>query len=109
MVYESKSDDQLIEKNKNIDKDFELKINQTFIDTIDLRGHKVDEALNILEKFIDDAYIAGISKIKIIHGAGKGKLKDFIHKHLKGDKRVKKFKSGDIREKGGSYYTEVEF
>lgn len=84
-------------------------VEESRIDSIDLRGQKVDEAISLLEKFIDNAYISGIDKIKIIHGSGKGRLKEFIHNYLKTDKRIKKFYLGDIRERGGSYYTEVEF
>lgn len=108
MAYESIDDENL--NNQENRKNFcNLKINEDQLDIIDLRGYKVDDAISILEKFVDDAYISGVGKIKIFHGSGKGKLRDFIHNYLKTDKRIKKFYLGDAREKGGSYYTEVEF
>lgn len=108
MAYES-IDDENLDNQENRKNFCNLKINEGQLDFIDLRGYKVDDAISILEKFIDDAYISGIGKIKIFHGSGKGKLRDFIHNYLKTDKRIKKFYLGDVREKGGSYYTEVEF
>ncbi|MCX7771109.1 MAG: Smr/MutS family protein [Proteobacteria bacterium] len=107
MIYESIKENHAVKKDNNrfsqvsgIEKEFSI---------IDLRGYKVDDALAELEKFIDNAYLSGINKVKIIHGAGKGRLKEFIHDYLKRDSRIKKFSTGDLREKGGSYYTDVEF
>lgn len=107
MVYESSNEEKIMNINNNSYLSFSVE--ESRIDSIDLRGQKVDEAISLLEKFIDNAYISGIDKIKIIHGSGKGRLKEFIHNYLKTDKRIKKFYLGDIRERGGSYYTEVEF
>ena len=75
---------------------------------IDLKGLKVDEAIRLLDKFIDNAYLSGLDKIKIIHGAGKGRLKEHILNYLKKDRRVKKIKPCDYSVKGGGYTTEVE-
>ncbi len=107
MVYESWGEKNT--KEISVSNNFTFSIQNINIDSIDLRGKRVDEAIAMLEKFVDNAYISGIGKIKIIHGSGKGKLKEFVHNYLKTDKRIKKFYLGDIREKGGSYYTEVEF
>lgn len=108
MVYESIEAEKLNNENtkKNI---YNFSIQENQLNSIDLRGQKIDDAISILEKFIDNAYISGIGKIRIIHGSGKGKLKEFIHNYLKTEKRIKTFYLGDVREKGGSYYTEVEF
>ncbi len=75
---------------------------------IDLRGKRVDEAINILDKFIDRAYLSGAKKVKIVHGAGEGKLRENIHGFLKSNKAVSSFSIGNIKERGGSYYTIVE-
>jgi len=75
---------------------------------IDLKGLQVEDAIRLLDKFIDDAYLSGLDKIKIIHGAGKGRLKEYILNYLKTNKRVKKINPGDYTVKGGGYTTEVE-
>ncbi len=75
---------------------------------IDLKGLKVEEAIMLLDKFIDDAYLSGLDKIKIVHGAGKGRLKEHILNYLKTNKYVKKINPCDYSVKGGGYITEVE-
>ena len=49
---------------------------------LDIRGKMVDQALPILDKFIDDAHLVGLPFVRIIHGKGTGALKEAIHKHL---------------------------
>jgi DNA mismatch repair protein MutS2 len=49
---------------------------------LDIRGKMVDQALPILDKFIDDALLTGLPFVRIIHGKGTGALKEAIHKHL---------------------------
>ena len=49
---------------------------------LDIRGKLVDQALPILDKFIDDALLVGLPFVRIIHGKGTGALKEAIHKHL---------------------------
>lgn len=49
---------------------------------IDLRGKMVDQALPILDKFLDDALLVNLPFVRIIHGKGTGALKEAIHKHL---------------------------
>ncbi len=49
---------------------------------IDLRGKMVDQALPMVDKFLDDALLAGLPFVRIIHGKGTGALKEAIHKHL---------------------------
>ncbi len=75
---------------------------------IDVRGKKVDESIALIDKFIDRAYLSGARKVKIIHGAGTGKLRENIHSYLKTSPVVTGFSLGDLKERGGSYYTLVE-
>ncbi|MCX7990509.1 MAG: Smr/MutS family protein [Proteobacteria bacterium] len=78
------------------------------IPEIDVRGKRVDEALGLIDKFLDRAILSGLDRIKIIHGAGLGKLRESIHLFLKESSVVSSYKLGDAKEKGGSYYTVVE-
>lgn len=74
---------------------------------IDLRGHHADEALLEVEKYLDDACLAGLTRVRIIHGKGTGSLRSAIHKQLRGHNRVKSFRLGEHGE-GGLGVTVVE-
>ncbi|SHE91725.1 endonuclease MutS2 [Caloramator proteoclasticus] len=74
---------------------------------IDLRGQTVDEALYNLDKYLDDAYLAGLNLVRIIHGKGTGALREGIKQALRKHHYVKSMRSGDISE-GGSGVTIVE-
>ena len=74
---------------------------------IDIRGMMVDEAEMTLGKFIDDAVIAGLSQVLIIHGKGTGALRKGVHAYLKGHRNVLSFQFADINE-GGTGATVVE-
>ena len=65
---------------------------------LDLRGCMVEEALLLLDKYIDDAQLAHLSKFTIIHGKGTGALRAGIHRHLKSLKTVKEFRIGAYGE-----------
>jgi len=67
---------------------------------LDLRGLYADDALLEVEKYLDDAYLAGLTKVRLIHGKGTGSLRTAIHKHLKGHRRVKSFRLGEQGEGG---------
>lgn len=58
---------------------------------LDLRGKRVVEGIDAVDKYIDDAIISGVSKFRIIHGMGTGALKNAISKFLKEDRRVISF------------------
>jgi DNA mismatch repair protein MutS2 len=74
---------------------------------VNVIGMRVDEALPIVDKTIDQAIVQGINKIEIIHGKGTGRLMKAIREHLKDHRWVASFKSGDIA-KGGTGITIVE-
>ena len=73
---------------------------------IDLRGMTVDEAIGELEKYLDDAMLAGATHVRIIHGKGTGALREGIHDYLHGHRYVSDFHLADLSE-GGAGATEV--
>lgn len=58
---------------------------------LNLIGKTVDEALSILDKYLDDAYLAHLGQVNIIHGFGTGALRNAVHGHLKKTGYVKSF------------------
>lgn len=75
---------------------------------INLLGKTVDEALAELDKYLDDAYLAHLSPVRIVHGKGTGALRAGIHNYLKRLKYVKSFRLGAFGE-GDAGVTIVEF
>jgi len=65
---------------------------------LSLRGIRVEEALDMLEKYLDDASLAGLSSVCIIHGHGTGALKGAVRNYLKDSPYIKKFRSGEDGE-----------
>ena len=75
---------------------------------VNLIGMTVDEAIPVLDKYLDDAYLAHLPKVRVGHGRGTGALKAGVHKHLKKLKYVKEFRLGDFGE-GDTGVTIVTF
>lgn len=67
---------------------------------LDLRGRYAEEALLEVEKYLDDAYLAGLSRVRLIHGKGTGALRLAVHKYLSGHHRVKSYRLGEQGEGG---------
>ena len=67
---------------------------------IDLRGQNSEEALDNLERYLDQAYLVGMPFVRIIHGKGTGKLRQVIREALKGHPYVKSFEEGGDKEGG---------
>jgi len=67
---------------------------------IDIRGMMVDEAEQVCAKFIDDAQLAGLKQVLIIHGKGTGALRQGVHEFLRHYHSVEKFTLADIDEGG---------
>lgn len=63
----------------------------------------------VLDKYLDDAYLAHLPKVRVVHGRGTGALKAGVHKHLKKLKYVKEFRAGPILEKATPEITIVTF
>ncbi len=74
---------------------------------LDIRGMMVDEGSMLLDKFIDDAVMASLKTISVIHGKGTGALRAGIHKYLKNNKFVKSYRLGSYGE-GDSGVTIIE-
>lgn len=68
---------------------------------INLIGRTVDEAILLLDKYLDDAYLARLKEVRIIHGKGTGTLRDAIRKYLQNSKHVIEYREADYTE-GGS-------
>jgi DNA mismatch repair protein MutS2 len=66
----------------------------------------VDEALEQVDKHLDDAFVAGLKEIRVIHGKGTGALREAITSHLKKHRQVNNFRFGDFNE-GGTGVTVV--
>lgn len=75
---------------------------------INLLGYTVDEAIAVLDKYLDDAYIARIPQVRIVHGKGTGALRSGITSYLHGIPYIKEFRLGQIGE-GAEGVTIVTF
>lgn len=69
--------------------------------SIDLRGLDAEEAIYNVDKYLDEAYLAGLNEVTIIHGKGTGVLRKAVGDLLKGHAHVKSFRLGEYTE-GGS-------
>ena len=78
-----------------------------FKPTIDIRGQRLAEALDIVMHFIDDATMVGVGQVKILHGKGNGVLREEIRKYLRTVPSVKSFRDEAVQQ-GGAGITVVE-
>ncbi|MGD6967625.1 endonuclease MutS2 [Rossellomorea vietnamensis] len=75
---------------------------------LDLRGERFENALSRVEKYIDDALLAGYPRVSIIHGKGTGALRQGVQEYLKNHRSVKRVRLGEAGE-GGTGVSVVEF
>lgn len=75
---------------------------------INLLGKTVDEALSELDKYLDDAYLAHLPSVRIVHGKGTGALRNAVHNYLRRNKTVKSYRLGEFGE-GDAGVTIAEF
>ncbi len=75
---------------------------------INLIGKTTDEAIPLLDKYLDDAHLAGLPSCRIVHGRGTGALRNAVHQHLKKQKYIKAFRLGEYGE-GDAGVTVAEF
>lgn len=75
---------------------------------INLIGKTVDEAIALLDKYLDDAYLAHLPSVRIVHGKGTGALRSAVQSHLKRQSYIKSFHLGEFGE-GDTGVTIAEF
>lgn len=81
---------------------------RTVASSLDLRGARVEEALEVLDRYLDDASLAGLGMATIIHGMGTGALRDAVREHAGAHPLVKEWRAGG-RGEGGDGATIVTF
>ena len=86
---------------------YQQAVSKTFSPSLDLRGQMGDEAWFTVDKYLDEAMLANVKNVTLIHGKGTGALREAIKKHLKNDRRVKSYRAG-IYGEGDSGVTVVE-
>jgi DNA mismatch repair protein MutS2 len=79
----------------------------SFKTEVDVRGQRAEEALGIIQSFIDDAIMLDFSELRILHGKGNGILKEMIRNYLKTEPAVKSFRDEHVQF-GGAGITVVE-
>ena len=79
-----------------------------FSPSIDIRGERLSDAMDIVVKFIDDAMMLGMGQVKILHGKGTGVLREEIRKYLRTVPGVSSARD-EALEMGGAGITVVEF
>ncbi len=77
-----------------------------FIPEIDLHGNNIEDALELLERFLDRAILSGEMEVTVIHGHGSGKLKNAVRLHLRTSAYVSEHRAGGLWE-GGDAVTVV--
>ena len=105
-----KIDGTKIKKIKNKDGSSKIKLEKSYEiqSEINLIGKTTDEAIFELDKYIDDAYIAHIPVVRIIHGRGTGALKNAVSDFCRKSSVIKSYRLGDFDE-GGDGVTVVTF
>ena len=91
------------EKKKDSSKSnsYRATVSRDFKPEIDLRGKTGEEAWNAIDKYFDEAQIAGFHSLRLIHGKGTGALKKYLWVELKRDPRVRSFRIGQFGEGDG--------
>jgi DNA mismatch repair protein MutS2 len=80
---------------------------KTVASSLDLRGARAEEALEALDRYLDDASLAGLDRVTIVHGLGTGVLRDVVREHASGHPLVRAVRAGE-RGEGGDGATIVE-
>ena len=88
-------------KDKQNASGYRTTVSRDFKPEIDLRGKTGEEAWNAVDKYFDEAQIAGFRSLRLIHGKGTGALKKYLWVELKRDPRVNTFRIGQFGEGDG--------
>lgn len=86
------------EKKKDPVGSFHSSLSRDFKATLDVRGLTGDDAWFLCDKYLDDAKIASVNSVTILHGKGTGALRKAIWNYLKADSRVSSFRAGQYGE-----------
>lgn len=90
----------------------EGKVKKTIVSSfrpeIDVRGRIGDDAWFVVDKYLDDAVLANIPSVRIIHGKGTGALRAALWRYFKNDPRIKSYRHGEYGE-GDAGVTVIEF
>lgn len=110
LVEESSVSGPGLEKTKEKTGGGKIKMSKSFTISpeVNLIGMTTDEAIPALDKYLDDAYLAHLPQVRIVHGRGTGALRNAVHKRLKKLNYVKEFRLGEFGE-GDSGVTIVIF
>ncbi len=84
---------------KNVKK-YQVKKSSSVSPSLDLRGKRYEESKNEVDKYLDDAFLAGLNEVEIIHGKGSGALRKAVREVLENHKHVKDFRGGKEGEGG---------
>ena len=82
----------------NKQRDLDFSRNQSISPELNLLGLTTDEALNELDKYLDDARMSHLSSVRIVHGKGTGALRKAVHNYLRKQKWIKSYRLGDFGE-----------
>ena len=82
----------------NKQRDLDFSRNQSISPELNLLGMTTDEALNELDKYLDDARMSHLSSVRIVHGKGTGALRKAVHNYLRKQKWIKNYRLGDFGE-----------
>ena len=88
-------------KEKTKASSYRVTVSRDFTDEIHLRGMTGDEAWNAVDKYFDEAQMAGFHTVRLVHGKGTGALRNALWGYLKTDRRVKSFRIGQFGEGDG--------
>ena len=88
--------------------DIQYSKSNTISSELNIRGLLVKEALDLTDKYLDDAYLAGIPTVRILHGKGTGALRKAVHDELRENPRVTKYQLAPLSQ-GGEGVTIVTF
>ncbi|HKQ09393.1 MAG TPA: endonuclease MutS2 [Blastocatellia bacterium] len=76
-------------------------VDQNFVGELNVIGTTVDEATDRVDKYLDEAFLAGVESVRIVHGHGKGALKRAIAELLRGHPHVERFSEAPANQGGG--------
>ena len=82
----------------NKQRDLDFSRNQAISPELNLLGMTTDQAINELDKYLDDARMSHLSSVRIVHGKGTGALRKAVHNYLRKQKWIKSYRLGDFGE-----------